>query len=88
METLDRHHVWAVAVLDWEEFLTQTAALDTELLQQIPVIGHEPFLTTRCPIRVNGDVVGRTGSAPEVGQDTEEIRRESAMSTVAEEATT
>lgn len=87
MEALDRHHVWAVAVLDWEEFLTQTAALDTDLLQRIPVAGDEPFLTTRCPIRVNGDVVGRVGPAPEVGQDTEEIRRELAtMPAVVQEA--
>jgi len=72
---LEPADVWCAGVLTWPALLEQEGFSALELTQEIHDSGHGAMLTTRCPVRVDGEVLTCDRGAPTLGQDTEEIVR-------------
>ena len=72
---LEPADVWCAEVYTWPELLAQEGFEALSLTQEIQDNGHGKMLTTRCPIRIDGQVLTSARGAPTLGRDTEEIVR-------------
>ncbi len=72
---LEPADVWCAEVFTWPELLEQAGFTALGLIQEIHDSGHGKLLTTRCPIRIDGQVLTSGRGAPTLGRDTEEIVR-------------
>lgn len=67
--------LWSMHVLNWEE-MTNEPAYQSLGMEQTIKAGEKEMVTTRCPIRINGERLVSGRPAPGVGADTERIKSE------------
>src|SRR5262249_2188419 len=72
---LEPADVWCAEVYTWPELLAQDGFAALGLTQEIRDDDHGTMLTTRCPIRIDGQVLTSDRGAPTLGRDTAEIIR-------------
>lgn len=72
---LEPADVWCAPVLDWPRLVGHEGFAALELLQEIENPEHGLMRTTRCPLRVDGEVLTSPRGAPALGADNEEILR-------------
>jgi crotonobetainyl-CoA:carnitine CoA-transferase CaiB-like acyl-CoA transferase len=76
---LDRLHaedMWAMQVLDWRGLMEEEGYQRLGMEQVIVTEAGKQIVTTRCPIRVNGQKMVSAKAAPLLGSDRESIVRE------------
>jgi crotonobetainyl-CoA:carnitine CoA-transferase CaiB-like acyl-CoA transferase len=73
LERLHAEDMWAMEVLDWKGLTAQEGYRCLEMEQAITTAGGKSLLTTRCPIRINGQKLFSGKPAPALGQDNERI---------------
>lgn len=73
LERLHAEDMWAMEVLDWKGLTEQEGYRVLEMEQAIFTSGGKSLLTTRCPIRINGQKLFSGKPAPSLGQDNERI---------------
>jgi crotonobetainyl-CoA:carnitine CoA-transferase CaiB-like acyl-CoA transferase len=76
---LDRLHaedMWAMQVLDWKGLMEAEGYQRLEMEQEIVTGEGKRIVTTRCPIRMNGQKMVSEKAAPLLGADRESIVRE------------
>jgi len=76
LATLNASDVWCAEVLDWPTLLASKAMQQLQMVQKLVGSKENEILTTRCPIRLDHDVVTNSRSAPDVGEHTAAIQRE------------
>jgi CoA:oxalate CoA-transferase len=64
---LEAANIWCAEVLDWPRLFAHEAFKALEMFQEVGV-GERPITTTRCPIRINGELLRSPRSAPSIGQ--------------------
>jgi crotonobetainyl-CoA:carnitine CoA-transferase CaiB-like acyl-CoA transferase len=79
LSILEPADVWCAEVFTWPELVQQEGFEALELTQAIQDNGHGSMLTTRCPIRVDGQILTSNRGAPTLGSDTEQIIRKYAL---------
>ena len=67
--------LWAMEVFDWEQMLNSEAYKVLQMEQPLNIAGKE-FITTRCPIRINGERLYADKAAPELGEHAVKITEE------------
>jgi len=67
---------WACEVLDWPTLMESDAFRQLDFVQELVTEAGAPIRTTRCPIRVDGEVLKCDVAAPEIGQHTAVIAKE------------
>jgi crotonobetainyl-CoA:carnitine CoA-transferase CaiB-like acyl-CoA transferase len=67
--------LWAIEVLDWLQMKHEQAYTSLEMEQPVGVNGKH-FVTTRCPIRLNGEKLVCPSAAPSLGQQNKKIKTE------------
>lgn len=75
---IDRLHnegLWAMEVLDWESMMGNEAYRCLEMEQTIHA-NDKDIITTRCPIRINGEKIFFDKAAPKLGEHTEKVKKE------------
>jgi len=72
---LEPADVWCAEVFTWPELLQQAGFAALQLTQEIRSGEQGKMQTTRCPIRIDGQVLTAQQGAPALGQDTEELVR-------------
>jgi CoA:oxalate CoA-transferase len=72
---LEPADVWCAEVFTWPQLLKQEGFAALGLTQDIDANGHGTLTTTRCPIRIDGEVLRSPRGAPTLGRDTDEIVR-------------
>ena len=75
LEILEPADVWCAEVFTWPQLLEQEGFAALELTQDVDANGDGTLKTTRCPIRIDGEVLLSARGAPTLGRDTEEIVR-------------
>ena len=80
LEILEPADVWCAEVFTWPRMLEQEGFAALGLTQEIdgsghPADGHGKMQTTRCPIRIDGQVLLSGRQAPTLGRDTDDIVR-------------
>jgi CoA:oxalate CoA-transferase len=64
---------WCSDVLTWPQLLNSEAFKVLDMIQEVVCPGGSVLRTTRCPIRIDGEVYKSGRPAPRIGQHTDEI---------------
>ena len=75
IEQLHESGLWAIEVFDWEQMMEHDAYKVLEIEQQLNV-GDKKIITTRCPIRINGERLYADKAAPKLGEHKGKIMAE------------
>jgi crotonobetainyl-CoA:carnitine CoA-transferase CaiB-like acyl-CoA transferase len=67
--------LWAMEVLNWDE-MTDHPAYNALQMEQTIHVADKTIVTTRCPIRINGQRLAVDKPAPQLGEQNEKIRKE------------
>jgi CoA:oxalate CoA-transferase len=76
LEILNAADIWCAEVLDWTKLCASKAFQELAMLQKLRDGGGIEILTTRIPIRMDGNLLTSERLAPRVGQHTERIQKE------------
>ena len=76
LDILEPAGVWCAEVLTWDRLMQHEGFTAINMLQEVSHPSGVRLRTTRCPIRVDGQVLTSAKGAPRVGQDTERISQE------------
>jgi CoA:oxalate CoA-transferase len=76
LEVLNAADIWCAEVLDWPKLCASEAFQQLAMVQPLRDGPGIEILTTRIPIRLDGDLLTSERLAPRVGQHTETIQRE------------
>src|SRR5436189_4225114 len=72
---LQKKDLWAAEVLNWEQLREHEAYKQLDIEQSI-LLNGEQIRTTRCPVRINGNIFTNTKPAPAIGFHTNAIVKE------------
>jgi CoA:oxalate CoA-transferase len=75
LDILEPAEFWCSEVFTWPQLLQHEAFQALDFLQEVSR-GEARLLTTRCPIRIDGEIYKSRLGAPKVGEHTDRIRRE------------
>jgi crotonobetainyl-CoA:carnitine CoA-transferase CaiB-like acyl-CoA transferase len=70
LSRLQENGLWAMEVLDWEKMMDHEAYKALGMEQVIQIAGKR-MITTRCPIRINGEILVSGKPAPALGEHNE-----------------
>jgi len=80
LEILNAADIWCAEILDWPKLCASKAFEELAMVQTLRDGQGIEILTTRLPIRLDGDLLTNEQLAPRVGQHTEIIQREFGLS--------
>ncbi len=72
IQQLQSNGLWAMEVLDWEK-MKANAAYNCLQMEQTLETENNAIITTRCPIRIDGNILLSKKSAPKVGAIVEQL---------------
>jgi CoA:oxalate CoA-transferase len=83
---LEPADIWCSDVLTWDRLFQHPGFTTLHMVQTItrPGDSDQPpvvMRTTRCPIRIDGELLTSTQPAPRIGEHTDQIRREFSLDT-------
>ncbi len=67
---------WCADVLNWDQLMEHEGFKALDMLQDIGRPGEQKMTTTRCPIRINGQLLKFSKGAPRIGEHNETIETE------------
>ena len=67
--------VWCADVFTWQDLMKQEGFKALDMIQEVEGNGVR-FRTTRCPIRIDGEILKDTAGAPGIGENTPNLCRE------------
>jgi crotonobetainyl-CoA:carnitine CoA-transferase CaiB-like acyl-CoA transferase len=73
---LEPADVWCSDVFDWHKLFAHEGFKALDMVQHVARREGVGLATTRCPIRLDGQILKSSVGAPRLGADTEQIRRE------------
>ena len=71
--------LWAIEVFDWEQMMDHEAYLSLQM-EQVLNVSNKKIMTTRCPIRINGERLYADKAAPKLGEHSKQIMEEFGIS--------
>ncbi|MBV9082192.1 MAG: CoA transferase, partial [Acidobacteriaceae bacterium] len=71
--TLEPAGYWCSDVLTWRQLMDNDAFRVLDMIQEITCAGGSVLRTTRCPIRIDGEIYKSDKPAPRIGQHTDQI---------------
>jgi CoA:oxalate CoA-transferase len=69
LDILEPADVWCAEVLDWPHLLTHEGFVALDMIQNVTRPDGPTVATTRCPIRIDGEVLQSPLGAPRLGQN-------------------
>lgn len=72
LQHLQNEGLWAMEVFDWEKLMNHEAYKSLAMHQTINA-GDKSIITTRCPIRINGERIFSSKAAPGLGANNEAV---------------
>lgn len=76
LDALEPADYWCAEVMNWEQLLNHDAFKVLDMLQEIGRPGENSLLTTRCPIKVDGQIFRSAKWAPHIGEDNDALNKE------------
>ena len=72
---LHEYGLWAMEVMDWEQMMNNEAYKGLQMEQPLH-IDNKKIITTRCPIRIDGEKLYADKAAPRLGEHTKKVMGE------------
>jgi CoA:oxalate CoA-transferase len=76
LSLLEPADVWCADVLTWPRLLAHDAFRALNMTQEVGRANGARLITTRCPIRVDGEILFAPAGAPKVGEHNDAVRME------------
>ncbi len=70
---LEPADIWCSDVLNWKELMNHEGFKALNMIQQVEMSDGYRYRTTRCPIRMDGELLVSSKGSPKLGQDNEAI---------------
>ena len=71
--------LWAIEVFDWEQMMDHEAYQSLQMEQALN-ISDKKIMTTRCPIKINGERLYADKAAPKLGEHSKQVMEEFGIS--------
>ncbi|GGA67986.1 CoA transferase [Flavobacterium palustre] len=76
LNILEPADIWCANVLNYEQLFAQDGFQVLNFVQQVEMLDGYSYKTTRCPIRIDGELFISDKGSPKLGQDNERILEE------------
>lgn len=76
LNILEPADIWCANVLNYEQLFAQEGFQVLDFVQQVEMLDGYSYKTTRCPIRIDGELLTSGKGSPKLGQDNESIIKE------------
>jgi len=76
LSILEPADIWCADVLNWNALLAHEGFKVLKMVQEVEMIDGYRYETTRCPIRIDGELLTSAIGSPKLGQDNENIIKE------------
>ena len=73
---LEPADIWCANVLTWDELLAHEGFQALNMVQEVTMADGYAYRTTRCPIRLDGELLTSPKGSPQLGQDNSALLRE------------
>lgn len=73
LSILEPADIWCAQVMDWPTMVEHEGFRALNMVQEVVTSSGATMRTTRCPIRIDGQILTSPKGAPRVGQDTQQI---------------
>lgn len=79
LSILEPQDIWCADVLTWDRLLQHEGFKVIDMIQEVARDERVKLETTRCPIRIDGEILKSAKGAPRIGEDTQRIMSEFAI---------
>lgn len=76
LEILEAADIWCADVLDWNRLTAHDGFKVLNMVQQVMMGDGFAYETTRCPIRIDGELLTSTKGSPKLGEHSDKILEE------------
>jgi CoA:oxalate CoA-transferase len=76
LQRLEPADIWCADVLTWDRLLDHEGFKVLDMIQEVSMSDGYRYQTTRCPIRIDGEVLAADKGAPKLGEHTGSILEE------------
>jgi len=76
LSILEPADIWCAEVLDWPKLMAHDGFKTLDMLQRVSRSNGASLATTRCPIRIDGEILKSSVGAPKIGEHNVLIERE------------
>jgi crotonobetainyl-CoA:carnitine CoA-transferase CaiB-like acyl-CoA transferase len=76
LSVLQPADIWCAEVMNWDTLMQQEGLKTLNMVQQVQMQDGYQYQTTRCPIRIDGEMLTSAKGSPALGQDTVKILQE------------
>ncbi|WP_029285813.1 CaiB/BaiF CoA-transferase family protein [Pedobacter sp. R20-19] len=76
LSKLEPADIWCADVLNWNALLDHDGFKVLNMIQEVEMVDGYRYKTTRCPIRIDGELLTSTKGSPKLGQDNDRIVKE------------
>ncbi|MGF1923241.1 MAG: CaiB/BaiF CoA transferase family protein [Bacteroidia bacterium] len=73
---LEPADIWCADVLNWSDLMQHEGFKVLNMIQEVEMLDGYTYKTTRCPIRIDGELLTSTKGSPKLGQDNMSIKNE------------
>jgi len=70
---LEPADIWCSDVLTWDNLMNHEGFKVLDMIQEVQMTDGYSYRTTRCPIRIDGEILTSPKASPKLGQDNEMI---------------
>lgn len=76
LDILEPADIWCAKVLNYKELFVEDGFRVLNFTQRVEMLDSYNYKTTRCPIRIDGEIFTSGKGSPKLGQDNEQIIKE------------
>ncbi len=73
LSKLEPADIWCADVLNWSSLMAHDGFKVLNMIQEVEMLDGYRYQTTRCPIRIDGELLTSSKGSPKLGQDNERI---------------
>ncbi|MFA4870551.1 MAG: CaiB/BaiF CoA-transferase family protein [Pedobacter sp.] len=73
LAVLEPADIWCSDVLNWKQLMDHDGFKALNMIQEVEMTDGYRYQTTRCPIRIDGELMVSSKGSPKLGQDNEKI---------------
>ena len=76
LNILEPADIWCANVLNYEQLFAQEGFQVLDFVQQVEMLDGYTYKTTRCPVKIDGEIFTSAKGSPKLGQDNQNIINE------------
>lgn len=84
LAVLEPADIWCADVLNWDQLMAHDGFNVLNMIQEVEMADGYRYQTTRCPVRIDGELLISSKGSPKLGQDNDQIKEFIKQNTIAD----